>query len=85
MLEQESDKQLASRIHAGDETALALLYDRYATAVMGVAWRVLQNRAEAEDIVSGCFLARLAKCKPISSSAWLLQKLAAANCSQSSD
>ncbi|MEM7115262.1 MAG: sigma-70 family RNA polymerase sigma factor, partial [Chloroflexota bacterium] len=37
------------------EAALAELYDRYATAVLGVAWRVLQNRSEAEDIVQEVF------------------------------
>lgn len=55
MLELESDEQLAARIYGGDEAALATLYDRYATAVMSVAWRVVQNRSEAEDIVQEVF------------------------------
>lgn len=44
-----------AQIAAGDEASLELLYDRYATAVMGVAYRVLQNRGEAEDVVQETF------------------------------
>lgn len=43
------------QVAAGSEAALSLLYDRYATAVMGVAYRVLQNRNEAEDVVQETF------------------------------
>lgn len=50
-----SDEQLMAQIAAGDEAALELLYDRYATAVMSVAYRVLQNRGEAEDVVQETF------------------------------
>lgn len=44
-----------AQVTAGSEAALELLYDRYATAVMGVAYRVLQNRGEAEDVVQETF------------------------------
>ena len=43
------------QVTAGNQAALELLYDRYATAVMGVAYRVVQNRGEAEDVVQETF------------------------------
>lgn len=55
MLQTKSDEQLMAQVTAGNEAALELLYDRYATAVMGVAYRVLQNRGEAEDVVQETF------------------------------
>jgi RNA polymerase sigma-70 factor (ECF subfamily) len=55
MLHTKSDEQLMAQVAAGNEAALELLYDRYATAVMGVAYRVVQNRGEAEDVVQETF------------------------------
>src|SRR5438874_13453239 len=47
---------LVGRIHAGDETAMADLYDRYSSIVYGVALRVLGNTTAAEDVLQEVFL-----------------------------
>ena len=43
------------RIAGHDERALEALYDRYATAVMGMAMRILENREQAEEVVQETF------------------------------
>jgi RNA polymerase sigma-70 factor (ECF subfamily) len=50
------DAALIARIRAGDQTAMADLYDRYARVVYGVALRVLADTAAAEDVVQEVFL-----------------------------
>jgi RNA polymerase sigma-70 factor, ECF subfamily len=52
----DDDAALISRIRAGDQTAMADLYDRYAGVVYGVALRVLTSTAAAEDVVQEVFL-----------------------------
>jgi len=52
----ERDVELRERLAAGDEGALAEVYDLHAGAVYGVAWRMLGDRAGAEDIVQDVFL-----------------------------
>ena len=47
---------LIGRIRAGDETAMADLYDRYSGIVYGVALRVLGNTTAAEDVLQEVFL-----------------------------
>ena len=47
---------LIGRIHAGDETAMADLYDRYSGIVYGVALRVLGDTTAAEDVLQEVFL-----------------------------
>lgn len=51
-----SDATLAERIRAGDRDALGILYDRHAALAMGVAYRVLGDRARAEDVVHDAFV-----------------------------
>jgi len=51
-----NDMRLVARIRAGEQDALAELYDRYSSVVYGVALRVLQDAAAAEDIVQDIFL-----------------------------
>src|SRR5262245_23735384 len=41
---------------AGDVDALAELYRRFAPALMAVAWRLLQSREAAEDVVHDVFV-----------------------------
>ena len=50
------DAYLIACIRAGDQSAMADLYDRYAGVVYGVALRVLANTTAAEDVVQEVFL-----------------------------
>src|SRR5579859_7474939 len=50
------DAALIARIRAGDQSAMADLYDRYAGMVYSVALRVLASTAAAEDVVQEVFL-----------------------------
>ena len=52
----EYDRQLLAAIKNNDRTALAELYDRHAAMLMGVAYRILQNRRDAEDLLHDVFL-----------------------------
>jgi RNA polymerase sigma-70 factor (ECF subfamily) len=54
--ETQSDEQLLAAL-AADPAALAPLYDRYAKLVFGIAFAVLANQDEAEDLVQEVFLA----------------------------
>jgi len=49
------DLQLVQRIAAGDERAVAELYDRYGTVLYAVAYRILGERADAEEVVMETF------------------------------
>jgi RNA polymerase sigma-70 factor (ECF subfamily) len=72
-----SDEDLLQSIATGDEAALGELYDRYGRVAYGVAFRVLRDKALAEDAVQEAFLAiwrsarryREERAKP---STWLL-------------
>ena len=50
------DRELATRLMAGDQTALAELYDRYVGLVFGMARRVLGDEAKAEDVTQEVFV-----------------------------
>jgi len=50
------DATLIARLRAGDQSAMADLYDRYSGVVYGVALRVLANATAAEDVVQEIFL-----------------------------
>ena len=50
------DMRLVARVRAGDQQALAELYDRYSNVVYGVALRVLQDTGAAEDVLQDIFL-----------------------------
>lgn len=47
---------LIERVRAGDETAMAEIYDRYSGIVYGVALRVLADTGTAEDVLQEVFL-----------------------------
>jgi RNA polymerase sigma-70 factor (ECF subfamily) len=51
-----SDDQLMEQVRQGSKDALGLLFRRHAHAVRNVAYRVLQNDAEADDLVQEVFL-----------------------------
>lgn len=50
------DAALIASLRAGDQSAMADLYDRYSGVVYGVALRVLANTTAAEDVVQEVFL-----------------------------
>ena len=50
------DARLIAAIRAGDESAMAQLYDRYSSLVYAVALRVLQDTGAAEDVLQEIFL-----------------------------
>jgi RNA polymerase sigma-70 factor (ECF subfamily) len=54
--EVERDGGLIAAAAAGDERALAELYDRHASALLGVALRILKSRPDAEDLVHDVFV-----------------------------
>ena len=53
--EQLSDESLAARVARGDSAALEALYDRHASAVLGVLLKVIGDRAIAEDALQETF------------------------------
>lgn len=50
------DDRLVARVRAGDTDAFETLYRRHASTVFGLALRMLQNRADAEDLLQEIFL-----------------------------
>ncbi|HEX5451407.1 MAG TPA: sigma-70 family RNA polymerase sigma factor [Candidatus Limnocylindrales bacterium] len=52
-----SDAELVARVVAGDEAALGELYDRYADGVYRVAFRLLGDRGQAEEVMQETILA----------------------------
>jgi hypothetical protein len=53
-----SDKELVSRVHAGDQDAMGALYDRYSPLVYAVGLRVLADTGAAEDVLQEVFMQR---------------------------
>lgn len=51
-----SEEDLLARVQARDDDALATLFDRFARTVAAVAYRILRDRGEAEEIVQEVFL-----------------------------
>jgi RNA polymerase sigma-70 factor (ECF subfamily) len=51
-----SDAQLVIALCAGDEQAMAKLYDRYSSLVYSIALRVLGDTGAAEDIMQNVFM-----------------------------
>jgi RNA polymerase sigma-70 factor (ECF subfamily) len=56
MTEDEIDCRVIVRIANGDVEALGQLFDRHASIMLGVAYRVLRNRDDAEDLVHDVFI-----------------------------
>ena len=45
------DSMLAAAARRGDAEALGELYERHAGMLVGLAFRILQNRDDADDVV----------------------------------
>ena len=72
------DETLVSLICEGDREALASLFRRYARVVRGVAYRVLRDASEADDLLQDIFLLVHRLCRTFDSSKgsarfWILQ------------
>ena len=52
----ETDAELIQSLRSGQTAALAVLYDRYASLVYGIAMRILRNTTEAEDLTQEIFI-----------------------------
>ena len=73
-----SDEALIARVCASDDEALAALFRRYARVVRAVAYRVLRDTSEADDMVQEVFLLVHGACRAFDSSkgsarSWILQ------------
>jgi RNA polymerase sigma-70 factor, ECF subfamily len=51
-----SDKELVSRVRAGDQNSMGALYDRYSPLVYAVGLRVLADTGAAEDVLQEVFM-----------------------------
>lgn len=51
-----ADAALLLRVAAGDQQALAAVYDRHSGLLLGLGVRLLNNRAEAEDVLHDVFV-----------------------------
>ncbi len=49
------DEILIARVARGDRTALETLYDRYAATILGIALKIISDRATAEDVLQETF------------------------------
>jgi RNA polymerase sigma-70 factor (ECF subfamily) len=73
-----SDEELMSRLQTEDSTVLELLFDRYSRLAFGVAFRILRDRGEAEEVVQEAFLYLFQRAKlfdPVkgTAKAWIIQ------------
>jgi RNA polymerase sigma-70 factor (ECF subfamily) len=78
--ERSEDDRLIAAVGLGDESALAALYDRHAGAMLGVAYRVLRHRTDAEDLVHDVFVEAWQKARDFEPSrgslrTWLLMRV----------
>ncbi len=76
--EEDSDEALIDRVCSGDADALASLFQRYARIIRGLAYRVLADASEADDLLQDIFILIQRKCAlfdPCRGSArfWILQ------------
>jgi RNA polymerase sigma-70 factor (ECF subfamily) len=51
-----TDEQVIQRVVAGQQDALAVLFDRYCRLVFDVAFRIVRDPGEAEEVVQTVFL-----------------------------
>ncbi|MCE9574875.1 MAG: sigma-70 family RNA polymerase sigma factor [Deltaproteobacteria bacterium] len=54
--EPDPDVEIVRAIAAGDRSAVATLYDRHSSMLLGLALRIVRDRREAEDLLHDVFL-----------------------------
>jgi RNA polymerase sigma-70 factor, ECF subfamily len=52
----DQDSQVAAQLKRGESTAIESLYDRYGRLAYGLAFRILNERGAAEDVVQDAFV-----------------------------
>ncbi len=77
---QPSDAELVKAIADKERQALAILYDRYAARLLGLAQRLMQNSLDAEDLLHDLFIETWQKAHRYDSargsvSSWLVMRL----------
>jgi len=55
-MQQPPDSSLIEKMMAGDEQALAAIYDRYSGMLFGMLSRILQDRQAAEEVLQDLFM-----------------------------
>ena len=73
-----SDEELLNRVRMGEKDALETLFRRFARIVHSVAFRIMQDSAEADDLLQDLFLFVYRKCDIFDSSkgsarSWIVQ------------
>lgn len=73
-----SDEALINEIADGSKESIGLLFRRHQRAVLNVAWRILRDRSEAEDLRQEVFLlvfqkARLFDASKGTAASWIIQ------------
>ena len=73
-----ADEDLLAGVVIGNREAMALLFERYGRAVHSIAFRILRNSTEAEDLVQDLFLFLQKKCgifdpSKCSARSWIIQ------------
>ena len=53
--QQMSDEVLAAQVARGESSALEILYDRYASTVLGISLRIVGDQVMAEDVLQETF------------------------------
>jgi RNA polymerase sigma-70 factor (ECF subfamily) len=77
MTDQDRDAKLMRDMQAGDRGALETLYDHYAPLLLGLAMRILRDRADAEDALQEAWVQVWKRCGSYQASrgsvaAWLV-------------
>ena len=73
-----SDEELLEAVGNGSKEALGVLFHRHGRAVFNVAWRILRDESEADDLRQEVFLylferARLYDSRKASALSWIIQ------------
>jgi RNA polymerase sigma-70 factor (ECF subfamily) len=51
-----SEEELVASLKAGDQAVMAVLYDNYSAALLGVINRILESRENSEDVLQEVFV-----------------------------